>query len=229
MKRIYILHGWTYSLEKWQKASALLKKAGYEPVILEIPGLTKDSEKSWTIPQYVKWLEGELKDETKPVTLLGHSNGGRIALHFAIKYPHKVKQLLLLDAAGIYHNDIKIRTKRAVFKNLARAGKTVKNVPLLRKGLYKLARETDYRDAPEHMRVTMANMIESDKTLDAHQVTVPTVIIWGEQDTVTPIKDARALHKAIEHSRLYTIPEARHSPHDTNPKELVDILKEVIT
>jgi pimeloyl-ACP methyl ester carboxylesterase len=41
--------------------------------------------------------------------LLGHSNGGRIALAFAEKYPDKVKQLVLIDSAGIYHNEFSIR------------------------------------------------------------------------------------------------------------------------
>jgi len=228
VKRIYILHGWTYNLDKWQKITEMLKKSGFEPVLLKVPGLTQDSEKSWTISQYVTWLESELSQEVKPITLLGHSNGGRIALHYAIKNPGRIKQLFLLDAAGVYHNDLKIRTKRLVFKNLAKIGKRVKDVPMLRAGVYKLARETDYRDAPEHMRTTMAQMIESDHTLNIHDITVPTVIIWGEHDTVTPLKDARILHKAIEHSKLYVIPSARHSPHDTHPRELVDILKEAV-
>lgn len=228
MKKIYIVHGWSYSLDKWQKTVELMKNAGFSPVLLQVPGLTEDSEKSWTINAYVSWLGKQLVSENQPITLLGHSNGGRIVLNYTLANPSRVGQMVLLDSAGVYHNGLLIQLKRAIFKTLAKVGKKFRDVPQLRNILYKLARETDYRDAPQNMRKTMANMISSDRQLDVSAIETQTAIIWGRQDTVTPLEDARVLHKKIKSSKLYIIDEARHSPHDTHPKELVEILKEVI-
>lgn len=225
MKKIYILHGWTYSLDKWLETEDLLKKNGFDPIFLKVPGLTDKSPKVWTIDMYTSWLDAELKKDAEPVILLGHSNGGRIALNYVVSNPDKVKQLVLIDSAGVHHNNFSIRVKRKVFKIVSKLGKPLKEVPILRKVIYKLARESDYRDAPLNMRRTMANMIESDKQLDVTKVTASTLIIWGQQDTTTPISDAKTLNSSIKNSTLHIIDGARHVPYYTHSQELVDILK----
>lgn len=225
MKKIYIIHGWTYSLDKWRETEDLLKKNGFDPIFLKVPGLTDKSPKVWTIDMYTSWLDAELNKDAEPVILLGHSNGGRIALNYVVSNPDKVKQLVLIDSAGVYHNNFSIRVKRKVFKIVSKLGKPLKEVPILRKVIYKLARESDYRDAPLNMRRTMANMIESDKQLDVTKVTASTLIIWGQQDTTTPISDAKTLNSSIKNSTLHIIDGARHVPYYTHSQELVDILK----
>src|SRR5260221_14279777 len=89
MKKIYILHGWAYSTEKWEPFLTLLKKNNFYPVMLKIPGLTAPLNEVWDINNYVTWLEKKLENEKGKVVLLGHSNGGRIALAFSIKCPEK--------------------------------------------------------------------------------------------------------------------------------------------
>jgi pimeloyl-ACP methyl ester carboxylesterase len=227
MKQVYILHGWTYSLDKWQACLDLLRAHGIEATLLKVPGLTAESDKAWAIEDYVEWLNGELPKG--PVLLIGHSNGGRIALNFAIAHPGRIKQLILIDSAGIYHNELPIRIKRAVFGAAAKVGKLVSSSPKLRKLLYKLAREKDYHDAPEHMRKTMANMLESDKELDITKVVTPTSIIWGDQDTVTPPKDATHIQSLLSDATVQWINDARHSPYYTHPKETAEAIVEVLS
>jgi pimeloyl-ACP methyl ester carboxylesterase len=97
MKKIYILHGWAYDTLKWQPFLDKLKSNGIEPIILKIPGLTDKIDKPWTVDDYVNWLDGKLDKENK-VILLGHSNGGKIALTFAFKFPNKIDKLFLIDS-----------------------------------------------------------------------------------------------------------------------------------
>ena len=229
MKKLYIVHGWAYGLEKWQTLAKLLKKAGIEVIFLHVPGLTKNSNKVWTIAEYVVWLENELKNVKGSVVLLGHSNGGRIAMNFTLKNPGKVKELILLDSAGIFHNELKIRLKRTVFKFAAKLGKKVSKSALLRKILYKLARESDYHDAPVNMRQTMANMLSSDRDLKPEHLRVHTTIIWGENDTITPISDAYLLHEKIDNSSLVLIHGAKHSPHYTIPEVVASEIEKVFS
>jgi len=224
IKRIYILHGWAYSTHKWEQFLSELKSHGFEPIMLKIPGLTAEIEKPWDINDYVTWLEKSLSKDKK-VILLGHSNGGRIILAYCLKYPEKVTQAILLDSAGIYHNEFHLQLKRFVFGNIAKLKKILPSDDL-KKVLYKTAREEDYYRASPIMKKTMANLIESDLSDKLENISIPTLIIWGENDTTTPLSDGRLIHKKIKISKLFIIKNARHSPMFTHAKEVGKIITE---
>lgn len=230
--KILILHGWSYSakgvdpLQKWSPFIKELKSKGYRPTLLKIPGLAKNLKEIWDLEKYIEWLNGEVKNDK--VILIGHSNGGRISLAFAQKYPQKVSQLILIDSAGIYHNELPIRLKRFIFKSLAKLGKKITSSEKLRIFLYKLAREGDYKNATKEQRQTMINLINSDLTTILSNIKIPTIIIWGEVDKTTPLSDGLLMHKLIEDSKIYIIRGARHSPQFTHPKEVVNIINEHI-
>lgn len=217
LKKIYIIHGWTYYSDRWQLLSDLLKKNGLVPIILKVPGLTEESDRVWDLDSYVDWLKKETGD-TDNLFLLGHSNGGRIALAFAQKYPQKVDHLILIDSAGIYHDDLPIRIKRALFKGLAKIGKKITKADRMRNLLYMSVGEGDYKNANPKMRQTLANLIESDKNLKLDKITATTTILWGENDKITPPSDGRLMAKKIRNSKLYIIKGAKHSPQYTHPQ-----------
>lgn len=227
LKKIYILHGWTYSLDKWQTMIYLLKENGLDPVLLKIPGLAKESDRIWDIEDYVEWLKKETETSDNLV-LVGHSNGGRIALAFTQKYPDKVNHLFLIDSAGIYHDEFPIRLKRTVFKGLAKVGKKITKSKMLKDLLYKLVRESDYKDANPQMKKTLVNLLESDKNLGLDKIDTPTTIIWGEYDTTTPLTDGKIMTQKIRNSKLFIIKGARHSPQYTHPQEVAEKIIEAL-
>ena len=222
LKKIYILHGWAYSTEKWNDFTRLLNYRGLSSVILNIPGLTEETDKVWALPDYVEWLKKKTAGEQ--VTLIGHSNGGRIALAFGLKYPELTRQLVLIDSAGIRPNGFVIRAKRFVFKTLAKFGKKINSSEKLRSMIYKLARERDYPDATPQMRETMANLISVDLKPELAKINTPTLIIWGEKDKSTPLADGIIMNKNIKGSKLHIIKGARHSPQFTHTEEVVNII-----
>ena len=222
IKKVYILHGWTYSLEKWEKFNDILKKNDIVPVFLKIPGLTEKSDQVWDINKYVDWLNKKIKG---PVVLLGHSNGGRLAISFAYKYPNKVEKLILIDSAGIYHKNFAITLKRFLFGTISKIGRRITNSESLKRLLYKLAREQDYQSATPNMRKSMINLISVDLTSVLPKISTPTVIIWGDQDKITPIQDATTMNRLIKKSKLIFINGARHSPFYTHPEEVFNVIK----
>lgn len=227
MIKIIILHGWTYSLEKWQAFLELLKEKGIEPVMLNVPGLTSEKDKVWDIENYVNWLKEIINKEKDRVVLIGHSNGGRIALNFAIKYPEKISNLILIDSAGIYHNELPLALKRVIFKTLAKFGaQTLGRVHLLRNLLYKMAGESDYKNANSNMKQTMINLLNSDKFLKPENIQTPTLIIWGGKDKITPLSDGLLINKLIKNSKLEIIKDARHSPQFTHPQKVAKIIQQ---
>jgi pimeloyl-ACP methyl ester carboxylesterase len=225
--KIFVLHGWTYQVEKWTLFIKSLEEKGFNVNLLKIPGLTEKLDSVWNIDNYVTWLNEKISNSEK-VILIGHSNGGRISLAFALKYPQKVKQLILIDSTGIYHNELPIKLKRFVFKYIAKIGRKVTQSETLRKALYKLSRESDYEKASPIVRQTMVNLITFDISSFLNKVKVPTLIIWGRHDTITPLTDGKLMHQLISGSKLEIIKNARHSPQFTHPKEVTQIIYEYL-
>lgn len=220
--KIYALHGWAYSVEKWQEFQKELQDRGFELKILKIPGLTSELKTVWDIDDYIRWLAEELPSE--PVILLGHSNGGRLALNFAWVYPERVSKIVLLDSAGVYHGGL-AKLKRDLFKKAAKLGKKLTKSPQARKYLYKLARVSDYNKAPENMKKVMENMLKSDQSLNLSEIATKTSIIWGDSDKVTPLTDGVAMHKLLPNSTMRIVEGGRHSPHFTHAPEVAELVR----
>lgn len=226
LKKIFILHGWAthkQTDQKWQPIVDSLKGEGYSAKVLKIPGLSAPLNEVWNLDNFVEWLHTEIKDE-KSFILVGHSFGGQIASRFTARYPEQVETLVLIDSSGIRDNTPKARVKRGVFMVLAKIGKIFFQNENLRKLLYKAAREQDYKNAPPLLRRTMSTILDDEVLTDLPNIHTRTIIIWGEQDTVTPLWMGKIFEKEITNSTLYIIPEARHSPQFTHPKEVVKII-----
>lgn len=221
VKKIIILHGWAYEHTKWVPFVNELIKKNFDIKLFNIPGLTAPLETVWNLDNYVAWLHQNLKNEDK-VILLGHSNGGRIALAFAHKYPQKISHLILIASAGIYHRSL----KRLIFTPIAKLGKAILPFSFLKTLLYKLAREHDYEQADPIVKKTLINLISADLTPMLSAIGVPTTLIWGSHDRTTPLSDGRKIHKLVKNSQLYVISGARHSPQFTYIDEVVKIIKQ---
>ncbi|HEX8932020.1 MAG TPA: alpha/beta hydrolase, partial [Patescibacteria group bacterium] len=218
-KKIFILHGWTYETKKWEDLVKLLEKK-FEVTLLKIPGLTAPLKEVWELDNYIQWFKEILDKEKEKVILLGHSNGGRISLAFALEHPEKVASLILIDSAGIYHNEFPLRIKRVIFRSIARIGRKLHNSERFRFWLYRLARENDYRKADPLTRKTMANLIKVDLSPFLAKISMPTIIIWGENDKITLLADGLKMQELIPHAKLSIVKNARHSPQFTHTKEV---------
>lgn len=210
---LYIIHGWTYTTTPWARTISLLEKRGLKVEMLNVPGLTTSSEKVWTIEDYVKWADRNLP---AGAVALGHSNGGRILLNLCSEKPDKLSHLILLDAAGVYEASPKRDFARTLSKRLG----FLKKIPGFTKVWHKLTGAADYARAPENMKQTLSNMLDSDAKLDISKVTTPTSILWGAEDTVTPPRQAEVMHEKIIGSTLEIFPDWTHAPYLSHPEEL---------
>ncbi|MDP2637534.1 MAG: alpha/beta hydrolase [Candidatus Levybacteria bacterium] len=224
MNKIIILHGWTKNLDKWKNLLESLKKNGIDADLPKIPGLTGSLDKVWDLDDYIDWLKEIVNKQKDKVILIGHSNGGRITLAFTNRYPEKIEKLVLIDSAGIYRNELPLKIKRIVFRAIAKVGKRITPSRFLKNLLYKLARESDYKDLDENIKKTMINLISNDLTNILPQIKIPTLIIWGGKDKVTPLSDGILMNNLIKHSKLKIIKDAHHSPMFTHPKEVTSII-----
>jgi pimeloyl-ACP methyl ester carboxylesterase len=223
--KIIILHGWVYSTEKWTRFADFLDKCRLPYRILNIPGLTKKPDVSWTLNDYVEWLKATIEETNGQVVLVGHSNGGRIAIAFAAKYPEKLKHLVLIDSAGLIDRRFKAVLKKSVSKTLAKLGKKLTKSEVAKNLLYKVIREGDYNEASPEMKKTMENLVSVDLGKKAELIKTPTTIIWGEKDQSTPVYQGKLLNKKIKQSNLFVLPNANHSPHNDYYREIVEIIR----
>lgn len=216
MKDLYIVHGWTYRPEPWEEVVKDLKKRGIEAELLRVPGLATKTDEVYTIDDYAEWAA---KNIPKGAIALGHSNGGRILLNMVTKTaPKQLSGLILLDAAGIYEPS----KKNELMRKMSKAFAPLKKIKILRNGVHKLLRVHDYNDAPENMKKTMTNMLDSDKTLDISKVAVPTRIIWGTDDQMTPLRQGKKMHELIKGSKISIKEGWRHSHYLRSSDELAE-------
>ncbi len=218
---LYIIHGWTYTVEPWDKTLALLKENGLNVKMLHVPGLTEPSHKIFTIEDYVKWADENIPDGA---IALGHSNGGRILLNLLASKPEKLDYLILLDSAGIYETSF----KKKVVAGLAKIGKPLKKIPIVEKVFHRITGTTDYSKAPENMKQTLVNMLESDKNLKFNNIKTKTFILWGKKDTVTPPRQATKIYENLENAELKFYSNWTHAPYISNPDELARALATLV-
>lgn len=225
--KIFIIHGWTYTLDAWTEILQKLQEAGYEPIMLRVPGLTIPSDYPWTIEDYVSWLREQIGEEDDPV-IIAHSNGGRIALNYASTYPEHIKRLILLDSAGIPRKEKTISVRKTIGKFFARILK-----PILRGRVrtfaYRLIGAGDYGRAEPHMRKTMANMLDSDNRLHVENIMAHVDFIWGENDKSTPLYTAKELKNRLPNTgKIRVIRGAQHSPHQSHTARVMHHLNSIL-
>ena len=213
MKTLYVIHGWTYTVEPWKTTIELLKRRGIEIKMLNVPGLTTPSDKVWTIKDYVAWADQHIPDGA---IALGHSNGGRILLNLLSKNPNKLKHVILLDAAGVYEES----KKRDIARKISKLMSPLKKIKPLRKVYHKVLGASDYDRAPENMKRTLANMLDSDKKLDLDKVTTPATILWGKMDNITPPRQAAIMHRHLKNSNIKYYEDWTHAPYICDPSGL---------
>lgn len=211
--KLYIIHGWTYKPEPWHEVIGELKKLGVDAELLRVPGLGTKSEKVFAIEDYVKWAREKLP---KGSYALGHSNGGRILLNLLKDDPQYLKGIILLDSAGIWEKE----NRRLVLRALSKAFAPLKKSKFIRKAVHRVIGANDYENAPENMKKTLDNMINSDKALDITKVTTRAEIIWGEDDPITPLRQGKKMHGLLPNSNLTTKPGWRHSHYLVSTSEL---------
>lgn len=180
-----------------------------------------------------KFSASKQYDKNREFILYGHSFGGRIAIKLAARQIEGLKGLILCDAAGVTPRP---KFKIAVFKFLSQTGKLFFSLPILkyfqplvRKIEYFLAGSRDYYYLQSAvMKETFKKVIEEDLALHLGKISVPTLIIWGKKDKMTPVSDAYIMKREIANSQLEVLEGVGHSPHLECPEKLSKIIESFI-
>jgi pimeloyl-ACP methyl ester carboxylesterase len=155
------------------------------------------------------------KIESKQLkAILGHSNGGAIAIRGMARGWLSADKLVLLASAGI-RGEYKGKIK--ALRLITKAGKAL-TAPLpkvIKQKLRGKVYQTVGSDmlVAEHLQETFKKVVEDDVRVDALHLTLPTLMIYGEADESTPVRYGKMFNEAIKGSKLEVIPGAGHFVH----------------
>lgn len=228
-----LLHGWGCD----RNALTLFERVGlenHEVFNIDLPGfgLSPEPPAPWTVEEYASMLEGFVKSlGIKRPIVLGHSFGGRIGILYASR--NNVDKLILVDSAGVKPR----RSLRYYFKVYGfKLTKSLWRIFLgAEKADAKIAAErdrrgsADYRNASPLMKQVLIKAVNTDLCSVMHSISAPTLLLWGENDTATPLRDARKMHKLIPNARLISFPGAGHFCFLDNPYQAAAAVRHITT
>jgi pimeloyl-ACP methyl ester carboxylesterase len=225
---IVILHGLMGGLSNFDGVANYFSTRGYKIVIPELPIYTQNLLKT-NVKAFAKYVKDFITfKKFERVILLGNSLGGHIALYHTKMYPEKMLGLVITGSSGLYESsmgdsyprrgdyeyiqkkaeavfyDPKIATKEIVDEVYAMANDRIKLIKTL----------TIAKSAIRH------NMAK-----DLPKIHVPTCIIWGKNDTVTPPEVALEFDRLLPNSTLYWIDKCGHAAMMEHPDEFNRLLE----
>lgn len=227
-KTVLLLHGWGANKESLAPLFKALE-GSFHVVAPDLPGCgASDEPKSpWSVSDYSEFIkEFTEKKELIPFAAIGHSNGGRVLIRTCSDWMAPEK-LILIDSAGI-----KARHKMSYYIKVYsyKIGKKIlKSRPLKSSGLYEKllskAGSEDYKNSTPVMRATMSLLLGEDLKERLPLIKAETLLIWGSEDTATPIEDGRTMEKLIPGSGLAEIKGAGHFSYLDNPGAAIGAIK----
>jgi 2-hydroxy-6-oxonona-2,4-dienedioate hydrolase len=224
---LVILHGLMGGLSNFDGVAAHFSTAGYKVLIPELPlydlPLLKTNVKQFAI--YLRDFITHLGEEK--VILIGNSLGGHIGLLHTKLFPEKVKGLVITGSSGLYENAMgESYPKREDYEYIKKKTQDVFYDPIIAsKEVVDDVFET-VNDRKKLIKIlTIAkSAIRHNMAKDLPNIKVPTGVIWGKQDAVTPPSVGEEFHRLLPDSTLYWIDKCGHAPMMEHPDTFNNIL-----
>jgi pimeloyl-ACP methyl ester carboxylesterase len=182
------------------------------------------------------------------VDMVGNSMGGYIAAEVAIQFPQRIDQLILVSAAGITSADIvhrpiltvgrvaaavatygaarhrqiasRPKSRHMALALVARHPSLLK-ADLAYEGFFKGTGKPGFDDA-------LRACLEYDFRDRVPEIRQPTLIVWGEKDSIIPVKDAHEFERLIPDSRKVVMRDTGHIPMAERPGTFNDLMMEFL-
>ena len=228
---ILILPGWGNTRQTFYNIINHFKD-NYSIYIFDYPGFGNSPipKKTLTIYNYADTIKNFIeKNNINNPIIIAHSFGGRITTLLSGYYKVKINKLILIDIASIKpKKTIKQKLKEKTYKLLKIIIKLLPNNKKLLQRLINLFGSTDYKNLPKSMQQTFINIVNEDLTKYLNNIETESLIIWGEEDIDTPLKDAHKINKSIKESALIIYPKANHYSYLQYPILTNNIINEFI-
>lgn len=228
---IVFVHGWSGNVQNWWDQFEHFSR-DHHVIVFDAPGHGKSERGEhvdYSMELYVRVLEAMLDEKgVDKAVIVGNSGGGWIAAKFAIDHPERVRKLVLSDSTGTRH------------KGKAGAVLGMLNARWLQVAKLTTGEHYPGRDPKSQARQefvsSFAGTVEEGPYLEAlaelieptyeripdedlASIAAPTLIVWGDDDPVVPIRAMRVFEDNIEESDSYVIHLGGHTPMMASPDE----------
>lgn len=232
-KQLLILPGWMHDHKVWENTQNILSR-NFQVTVLDFPGFgeSEHDPKIKDLSDYSRFLEKVVRElGLHDFILLGQSFGGSVAIKtIALNSYFSVSKLILVDSAGVrgFH------LKQLIGFILAKGGRPIFSLPVIRtyahqakRLLYGVLREKDYFTAGP-LKSVLSRVLKENLEGVLDKIKIPTYIIWGEKDNVTPFDHAKIFNGKIKNSRLTVVKNSTHWPFMEQPDEFCKIVTDFI-
>lgn len=168
----------------------------------------------------------------KDAHLLGNSLGGHVALTYVLKHPERIKSLILTGSSGLFENGMgDTYPKRGDYEYIKKKTQITFYDP---KTASKELVDEVYTIVNNRLKVIKIialakSAIRNNLGEELNQIKQPTLLIWGNNDTITPPFVGREFHRLIPNSELFFIDKCGHAPMMEVPVEFNQILRKFLT
>lgn len=230
---VILLHGFPLSRLMWREQIGALTPS-YRLIAPDLRGQgdSPDPEGVYTMDELADDVVELLAalDITEPIVLGGLSMGGYVALSMVARYPDRLRGLILMDTRASADTPEAARDREASAQAVLDANSPRAVVAKMLPRLFGKTALKDHPDLVEPLRAVMEESsprgiagalrgmaIRPDRRPMLGQIAVPTLVMVGEDDVITPPDEVKSLAGAIPNSRLVVIPQAGHLAPYENP------------
>jgi 3-oxoadipate enol-lactonase len=234
---IVFVHGFTTTAEFWKEQVAPFSQ-DWRVICINLPGhgvSPHPDDRFYTIDAFVSDVDRVLSElEIESCVLVGLSMGGTIAQRFTLQYPDRVTSLVLVGATP--HGlgpDVKVENVIAAIDSV---GVATASQNVIEKSFAACApaalvqwAKNEVIQTPDHVaRTAIRSLNASDSRSELASIAVPTLVVVGAEDAITPPAQSRALADGIPGSMLTVIPDAAHFPMIEQPDAFNAVFREFL-
>jgi len=222
---LLLLHGWGSSAQNMRPLAEALADS-YRVHTIDLPGhgASPPPPAPWGVPEHADLIHAYIDDEIRgPVTIIGHSNGGRIALYMASTPAHadRIDRLVLISPSGVQPERSWTYALRSGLATALKAPLQALPSPIrapaldwLRHSLvWRLLGSSDYNTLSGVMRETFVKTVNYHLDGALRRVEVPTLLFWGTDDAAISRRQVETIESAIEDCGLVELEGAGHYGH----------------
>ena len=218
---LLLLHGWGGCINSWLPVIRDFQRE-CRVVAVDFPGFGESPEPSegWSVTEYARLTADFIESlGEESIDLIAHSFGGRVALLLSTMIPDKIGRQILTGCAGLpSKKSASGKLSETAFHALSSVADNAftrrvigaDRIARARDAMRGLFGSADYKNASPRMRETFQKVVSQDLTDCLPLVKASTLLIWGENDTATPLWMGRKMEETIPGAGLVVFEGAGH-------------------